>query len=233
MMEFPEQVGSKMAGLEDIANQFASMGALTTYEGGAGVLSQCLIEQATSDTTAGIMAAALVHAAPSIVQGMSRAGGAMLSETVRDLSAWSDLDFEQIQYDYAHLGIGKIARRGWSQTYLGGGTLTLDAVDSNPYWGGGLLILLQPRAEYFKTDEPAISTNELNVVAQLADDVPAFGAWCKRDDEFWFVSFAPNFLKALPGFTDRTIETAARRLRSTPALVRTVLATRPDTERRD
>jgi hypothetical protein len=221
-----------MAGLENIANQFASLGALTTYEGGASVLSQCLIQQATSDATAGIIAAALVHAAPSIMQGLSLASGAAPIETVRHLSAWSDLDFEQIHYDYAHLGIGNLAGRSWSQTYVGGSTLTLDAVGYHPYWGGGLLILLRPAREYFDTDGPAISANELNVLTQLADDVPAFGAWCKRNDEFWFVSFAPNFFKELPGFTDLTIATAASRLGSTPALVRTVLDTRPDAEAR-
>jgi hypothetical protein len=31
---------------------------------------------------------------------------------VEKLSAWSDLDFEQIHYDYAHLGIGSLGSRG-------------------------------------------------------------------------------------------------------------------------
>ncbi|KQX40911.1 MULTISPECIES: hypothetical protein [unclassified Ensifer] len=230
LIELPEQVQSSMAGLEDIANQYASVGALVTFEGGNCVMCQCLIQQETSGTTAGIMAAALVHAAPSIIQSMGRAVGGPPDEKVTNLSAWSDLDFEQIHYDYAHLGIGRIASRRWSQTYLGGSTLTIDAVDNNPYWGGGLLILLQPEPEYFRTEQPPISTNELNTVAQLADDMPAFGGWCRRESEFWFVSFAPNFLKALPGFTDLTIETAVRRLRSTPVLVETVLATRKPSE---
>lgn len=233
MIELPEQLQSTMAGLEDIANQYASVGALVTSEVGACVMCQCLIQQETSGTTAGTMAAALVHAAPSIIQSMGRAVGGPPDEKVANLSAWSDLDFEQIHYDYAHLGIGRIASRGWSQIYLGGSTLTIDAVDNNTYWGGGLLILLRPAPEYFCTEQPPISTNELNTVAQLADEMPPFGGWCRRESEFWFVSFAPNFLKALPGFTDLTIETAVRRLRSTPVLVETVLATRIPSEGKD
>jgi hypothetical protein len=43
---------------------------------------------------------------------MRRSGAQEPPPAVEKLSGWSDLDFEQIHYDYAHLGIGSLGSRG-------------------------------------------------------------------------------------------------------------------------
>ena len=48
----------------------------------------------------------------------------------------------------------------------------------------------------------------------------------KTDDSIWFVSFAPNFLKELPGFTDLMIDAAMTRMLALGNLVEIVLAMR-------
>jgi hypothetical protein len=127
------------------------------------------------------------------------------------LSGWGDLDFEALRYDNAHLGIGRINQRSWSMLFLGGARLTMNGVHNNPYWGGGLLCLLQiPKLSLIEKDE-TIGSNELNVWANLVSDVPTFGAWCSDNDDFVFVQFLPNFVKELPRLLDLMVEQAGQR----------------------
>ena len=223
--ELPRELGLLSARMEGAINKFASLGALTTHDEGASVVCQSIIHETSYKTTAGIMAAAMVHAAPAILQGIQAALSPQSLPPVHALSAWSDLDFEQIHYDHAHFASGKIVRRGWLQSLKNGGLL-LEAVDHNPYWGGGLFIRLLPIPDFFRGHEPEISINELNLATWLADDAPAFGAWCKDDDSIWFISFAPNFLKELPGFADVMIDAATTRMHALGNLVEMALAVR-------
>ena len=228
--ELPRELGLLSARMEGAINKF--LGALTTHDEGASVVCQSLIHETSYQTTAGIMAAAMVHAAPAILQGIQAALGQQVSDPVHALSAWSDLDFEQVHYDHAHSASGKIVPRGWLQSATNGG-LVLEAVDHNPYWGGGLFVRLLPNPDLFRDIEPEISINELNFATWLADDAPVFGAWCKDDDSIWFVSFAPNFLKELPGFTDLMIDAAMTRMLALGNLVEMVLAMRSKSEPAD
>jgi hypothetical protein len=91
--------------------------------------------------------------------------------------------------------------------------------------------LLRPNQDYFRVDGHEPSINELNRAAFLFDDAPTFGAWCKRDGAFWFASFAPNFLKQLPGFTDFIVDTAKIRMATTRSLVKLTLELRPEAGR--
>jgi hypothetical protein len=116
------------------------------------------------------------------------------------------------------------------QSFIDGSHLALEAVDHNPYWGGGLFIRLRPSPDFFRDNEPEISINELNLATWLADDAPAFGAWCEHEDSTWFISFAPNFLKELPGFTDLMIDAAVTRMLAMGDLVKMVLAMRSTSE---
>ena len=99
----PRELGLAAARVEGAINKFASLGAFTTHDEGASVVCQSLIQETSYQTTAGIMAAAMVHAAPSILQDIQAALGQQVSDPLHALSAWSDLDFEQIHYDHAHL----------------------------------------------------------------------------------------------------------------------------------
>jgi hypothetical protein len=128
-----------LRGKGEYLNRFATLGALVTTNKDASVICQCLIQPDFQDTTPGVLAAALIHARPSILDAVRRAFSQEPPPAVEKLSAWSDLDFEQLHYDYAHLGIGSLGSRRWVMQLHPYGLLSLDAVHNNPYWGGGLL----------------------------------------------------------------------------------------------
>jgi hypothetical protein len=226
--ELPDEIGRWFVGREEVANQAATLGALVTNEGRAEVVCQSLLQQQNIETTAGITAVAIAHAASSITKSAWDALQQVSTEEVTQLSAWTDLDFEQIHYDYAHLGAGTLSPRGWSINLGGYAILALDAVHNNPYWGGGLLARLRIRQDVFRIGKSEITLNELNNLAFLLDMAPTFGAWCKRDGEFWFVSFAPNFIKGLPSFTDSVIQAASLRARTIRGLVDVAESLRDD-----
>jgi hypothetical protein len=228
--QLPEENVRGFVGIEDLVNQFATLGALITDRSGGEVACQSLIQENTFETTAGIMATTMIFAAASMVLSITKQFQSEPPNAVHALSAWTDLDFEQLHYDYAHLGVGSISRREWSQSRPFG-LVRLSAVDNNPFWGGGLLTLLRPNQDYFRVDGHEPSINELNRAAFLFDDAPTFGAWCKRDGAFWFASFAPNFLKQLPGFTDFIVDTAKIRMATTRSLVKLTLELRPEAGR--
>jgi hypothetical protein len=73
-----------------------------------------MIRQAVTTSLVGFLAAAIVHARPSILDSIRRVFNQEPEPTTETLSAWGDLDFEQIQYDYAHLGLGTHSKRRWS-----------------------------------------------------------------------------------------------------------------------
>ena len=95
-----------LRGKEAFFNKYATLGALITDGDDAYVLSQCLIRPAVISTLAGVLAVAIVHARSSILDSIRRGLNQEPESTIEMLSAWGDLDFEQIQYDYAHLGLG-------------------------------------------------------------------------------------------------------------------------------
>jgi hypothetical protein len=203
---------------EDLVNRVATLGAMLASEN--AVLSQCLIPNRFAETTAGLLAFAIAHGRRSLITANARAFGRQEDETtVERLSAWTDLDFEEIHYDHAHLGIGTIGRRGWKMDFLGGSSLTLDAVHNNPDWGGGLLCLLRvPKASVVKEGEP-IGAWALNTWSNLVGETPTFGAWCTDGDDFVFVQFLPNFVRRLPWLTDLLIEWGIARSREIVHLV--------------
>jgi hypothetical protein len=202
--ETPREFAEIARDKEDWVNMAATLGAMVASEN--AVLSQCLIPNRFAETTAGLLAVAIAHGRRSLINSYIRIIGRQADETVECLSAWTDLDFEEIHYDHAHLGIGTIGRRGWEMNFLGASSLTMDAVHNNPDWGGGLLCLLRvPQASVVKEDE-AIGARALNTWSNLVGVTPALGAWCTDGDDFVFVQFLPNFVRRLPGLTDLLIE---------------------------
>jgi hypothetical protein len=221
----PAQVQEFVRGKIDTINRYATLGALVAYEDGIEVASQCLVDEV--ETKAGVMAASLVHAAPSIMISLQKALTGEGGDPVHAMSRWSDLDLEQIHYDYAHLGVGKLKRSEWSMAY-GQRRLILAAVHNNPYWGGGLLATLWLPGEIFQRDGEPVNLNDLNALCFLVDDIPTFGAWCRDGDNVVFVTFAPNFLKELPDFTDHLIHWAGIRAVQARHMTRLVIETAPD-----
>lgn len=92
-------------------NRYAALGALVTTEKDGGVQCECVIQSKFIEAQAGVVAAASIHARPSILEALRRTFGQKTSPAIERLSAWTDLDFEQLHYDYAHLGIGQLTSR--------------------------------------------------------------------------------------------------------------------------
>jgi hypothetical protein len=192
--------------IQSSVNSLASVAALV--DGATGVTCQCLIPEHEYYTTAGILALAIAHGRRSLLLSQAKMMTGKSDNTVEQLSDWSDLDFEIAHYDHAHLGRGTRHQRGWRMVFLGGASLSLDAVHNNPYWGGGLLVLLAvPKATVSEID-PELDAEALNMWGNLVGRTPTFGAWCERDDQFVFVQFFPNFMKPLPNLTDLIIRWA-------------------------
>ena len=207
----PDDLAAWFQGKENIANRYATLGLLITNKTGADVGSQCLIRPDSIETLAGTLAAAMVHAGPSIIQSIRQGVAGETSAPVETLSAWSNLDFEQIHYDYAHLGTASLGQRKWSIRLNFRNLLTLAAVHDNPYWRGGLLSLLSVPGADLTIDGEMISIHSLNSWEYLVGEAPTFGGWCRDGNDFVFASFAPNFLKSLPDFTDHLINWATIR----------------------
>jgi hypothetical protein len=206
-------------GKERFMNRYATLGALVTDDEHAYVVSQCLIRLAVSTTLAGVLAAAIVHARPSILDSIRRVLNQEPEPTIETLSAWGDLDFEQIQYDYAHLGLGIHRKRKWSMNLHPHGSLSLDAIHNNPCWGGGLLCLSWLSESVVGVEDSPVEVNAMNKWENLIADTPTFGGWCSDGDKLVFAQFLPNLMKGLPNFTDLLIFWARSRLASAKELV--------------
>lgn len=227
-----------LRGFEDRVNRAATLGALVTSEHDASVICQCLIPSDSQDaaagvlaadfqdTVAGVLAAALVHARASIIAALRRGLNQEPRPAIHSLSAWTDDHFEQLQYHYPELDIRRVSVRYWGLPLLPHGELALTAIDDNPYWGGGLLFQSRIPERALAGDDREVDVNELNLVANLIDDTPTFGGWC-RDNGVIFMQFIPNLLKGLPQVTELSIAWALRRALSVRRLVELGRETRP------
>ena len=194
---------------ESAINQVATLGALV--DEATAVTCQCLIPERDPNTTAGVLALAIAECRMSLIASQVQMMRKDQARAVEMLSAWTDLDFEVADYDYAHLGRGMRRQRGWQMKYFGGALLTLDAVHNNPYWGGGLLVLLRMPRDTVAGPDASIDAKGLNMIGNLLGRTPTFGAWCEADDDFVFVQFLPNFIKPLDNLTDHVISWTSRR----------------------
>lgn len=215
----PQESWSILRGMEDQANRYATLGALVTTREDASVLSQCLIEADYSATLAALTAVSAIHAAPSMVAGIGRTFAEKKPSRVEQLSAWTELDFEQIHYDYAHLSIGRLSRHEWTRSVHLHGRISLSASRNNPFWGAGLLCLSSIPRHVLGCGNTAAEINELNGWENLISNVPTFGGWCRDGENVVFVQFAPNPAKELPQITELMVDWAAQRLVQAPRLI--------------
>lgn len=196
--EFIEHIESKPE-LVNILNKGATLGALS--RNGATVSCQCRISQENTDTLAGLLAAAIVHARSSLTESAYRTATKQSRPTVESLSAWTDIDFEAFHYDYAHLGIIRHYPGEIKVTPSLDTSLTMTAIHTNPYWGGGLLCLYRSRREAISEDS-SLDASDLNTWNNALGTSPTLGAWCADGDDLVFVQFFPNFVKPLPNLMD-------------------------------
>jgi hypothetical protein len=208
----------RLRGKELHVNRFATLGALAISEKDASVACQCLIQPDTQETVAGILATAVVHARPSILKGLLFAFNQEQRPLTEQPSAWTDVDFAQLQREYPDLELEAEART-WMISCRPRGVLSLTPVDNDPYWGGGLLCQSFIRESTLGPGGSKVDVNEMNIMGYLADNTPMFGGWWRDDDILVFRQAIPNFLKGLPNVTHLLIAWARSRLAFAPELV--------------
>ena len=219
--EISSDIGELLKGKDAVLNRFSTLGALVSNETSANVGAQCIIDEKHTATLADIAAASMAQAGQSLIHSV---GSKLFPEIVGDdavheMCAWGDLDFEQFQYDYAHFGTATHSNKEWSIKLNMRHTLTLTAVQNNPFYGGGLLCLLWvPRSE-FGEDDKIIPIQNLNNVENLFGEAPTFGGWCDSGDKYVFTSFFPNYMKQIVGLTDNLINWAIVRSQTVGQLV--------------
>jgi hypothetical protein len=225
----PREFGPVLRGFEAIPNSIATLGALIPGADGPEVWSQCIIHEDTILAEAGTMAAAMVHAAPSIIEIMRQTlmreqperfaalGAGAANERQKDshdVSAWLDLDFQRLQGKRQDLAIHRPGERQWVVNFAGSNALLLlHAIEDNLYFGAGLAGLLWVPNDEIEPDGTKVRVNDLNFVEVSVGEAPTFGAWCgdryayaADKQRYQFVSFAPNLLKALPDFTEQFVD---------------------------
>jgi hypothetical protein len=201
----------------DTFNRFATLASVELRD--QTVLCQCLIPTAFPDTTAAVLSTAIAAGRHSLMGGVLNRSASPDSDLQR-LSKWTDLDFEQIHYDHAHLATGILGHRTWTITLSQYNRLELTAVHNNPYWGGGLLCLLSTPKHSVSASYENFSASILNSWSNLLGTAPTFGAWTTDGDRFVFIQFIPNFLKECLGITDLIVHWALTRSAELPLLVR-------------
>lgn len=201
----PKEAGDIALKHADVLNRCAALGALIEVDGDAQVVSQAIIRDEDNRALAGVMAAATVYNAEAIFISWHRSVAGDQGGKVQSMSAWSDLDFEQIQYDWAHLGSGRRLTRGWNIGFGWQAHLQLVAVEDNPAFGGGLLALLHLDTDVLRVNDDLPTMGELNLGSYLFSDPPMIGAWTSDEDNAVFVTFLPNLLKGLPNITERLV----------------------------
>ncbi len=215
----PDELANWIRGKENLANRYASIAAVISSQTSVDVVCQSLLTDENADLTAYMMSIAAMYGAMTITESI-KLSLQKNEEQVDVLSQWTDFDFEQIHYDYAHLGVGRIAHRNWSMRTFHG-HLNLSANDNNPYWKAGILSLASFSKQQLGMEDSENAANELNQMAFLLDDTPMYGAWCDYDNEqLVFVTFIPNFMKDLPDITEYLVKWFMQRIRSVHTLIR-------------
>ena len=185
--------GSLLHGIESIANRYCMLGALMAHSNQTFTVgSQFIIGDGNLHTCAALSAAAAVNGVASLLGAFSRSSSGEKPH-VQQLSSWSQLDFERLQYEFAHLGDCRASDRE-CQVRTMWGDIGLSAVHNNPYWGGGLLVLVSTEIDRLGIEGSA-PVNEMNLIEWLSGDVPMFGGWSADGKYVRFVSFLPNFMK--------------------------------------
>ena len=218
--EVPDEYASLLNGKDAQFNRVATLGALVSGETGASICSQCLIDPKDPFNLAGVLSASIAQAGLSLIHSVGKVLNpeAIENDAVHELSAWGDLDIEQIQYDHGHFGSGSHTKNSWTTFLNLRHKLTLTAVQNNPYYGGGLLSLLHvPREEF--GEKNTLSIRNANNLEYTFGKAPTFGAWCDNDEHYVFTSFFPNYLKNLPGLSDSVINWAMTRSQTVGRLV--------------
>ena len=212
------EAASLLRGRGNWTNRFASLGAVVDAGEGVEVFSQATLNWPDLTMLSALLALASVHGAGSIEHSVRNSmTGAVPNLT--SLSRWGDIDFERIHYLNAHYGAARRGQRSWRVVCMQGATIELTAVDNNPYWRGGLLVLISiPKARLGINGVAPIEG--INFCDWFYGIAPMFGGWCDDGDNLVFVSFFPNSAKNLPHLDSYIIQWARARIQSAEFIVK-------------
>lgn len=209
---FPSGMERARARLALDGSPFATLG--TIIRDGRKMSAQTIIEPGSSGTLAGILAASMMHAGPSMLEYLRRTLKLPMREQEAPIcpsqpSAWSELELEQMHFSLAYAGRASLEGRTW-QLKLDTMSLSLTAMDDHPYFGGGLLSRLSIPRDICSVDGVPVRVVDLNS-ADIVGDAPTFGSWIADAEGYSFISFLPNSLQALPEFAEHWLDWSMRR----------------------
>jgi hypothetical protein len=206
------EMGALFHGMGSGINRFTMLGALILHSNrSATVGAQFILGDGNVYTCAALAATAAARNYDSLVGSVRQSVSGEQPKVVQ-LSSWSGIDFERVQYAFAHLGVAHGSDREFVLRSIWG-DIQLISVNSNPYWGGGLLVLVSHNKPGVDLEDSVLA-NEMNIFELLASDIPMFGGWCVDGDKLRFVSFFPNFIKEADQLLEHVVSWGVRRLRS-------------------
>lgn len=220
---FPSGTERALERLAFDGSPFATLG--TMIRDGRQMSAQTIIEPGSPGTLAGILAASMMHAGPSMLEYLRRTQKPSKWNMLRQQpdtreqeapislsqpSAWSALELEQMHFSLAYAGHASLEGRTW-QLKLGAMTLSLTAMDDHPYFGGGLLSRLSILRDICSVDGVPVRVVDLNSADIFMGDAPTFGSWIADAEGYSFMSFLPNSLEALPEFAEHWLDWSMRR----------------------
>lgn len=210
---FPSGAEGVLARLALEGSPFATLG--TMIRDGRQMSAQTIIEPGSPGTLAGILAASMMHAGPSMLEYLRHTQKPSTREqeapiSLSQPSAWSELELEQMHFSLAYAGATSLEGRTW-EVKLHTMTLSLTATDDHPYFGGGLLSRLSVPRDICSVDGVPVRVVDLNSADIFTGDAPTFGSWIADAEGYSFISFLPNSLQALPEFAEHWLDWSARR----------------------
>lgn len=200
----PDELSNWVRDKANISNRFVSISALMVSEKSVDVVTQSILTITDLELTAYMFSIATIFGATSITESIKNELEKN-NEKIGILSAWTDIDFEQIHYEYAHLGSCHLSPRHWSMNSLLG-TVELDGTHNHPFWKAGLLSLQYYNKKQYGIDNGEINSNNLNQMSFLLDNTPMYGAWVEDKENMIFTTFLPNFMKGVPDITDHLVK---------------------------
>jgi hypothetical protein len=211
--------------VEAVANVYATLGGLSMATESASTGAQFLLDLRKLNLLCALLATSLVHGAPSLLRSLASAFGQPSDEPkVSTLSRWSEPEFEVMQYDLAHLGVGNRLPHG---LLLDGihGCVEISGSHKNPYFEGGLLILSHAlKSKVGIGPQEDVPIRQMNLSDFLFSDIPLFGGWCTQADPKFvtFVTFVPNFMKGIVDLEPALTSWAMQRLVWAPQLLQLI-----------
>lgn len=220
----PDEYHEFLRGRESVCNRFASLGGVVTFEKGAEVQTQGIVNQNNHQHLIPLLGTACAYGAPSILECLRHSLEPDNEiKVIPQRSVWTPPVMQDIAYEYSHMGGVNLFHDHVAFHQSSFSRLELWPTDNNRYWGGGLLALTIVEKGAVGALAEGFDVNLLNIAANLNDEAPTLGAWCDEGSELIFASFLPNLFGNDPKFNNYFVAWARDRVNLLPDLVRVAL----------